>query len=66
MTPAPYIIVTAQSLDFLAVEVQLKIAAGYLPTGGPFNAGVYALPHTGISQAMVLNSCVPNQAKAKK
>jgi hypothetical protein len=54
MTLAPYIIVTATSLDHLAIEVQKKIELGYTPQGQPFNAGAYALPHVGISQAMVM------------
>lgn len=61
MTLAPYIIVTATSLDHLVIEVQKKMELGYVPQGQPFNAGAYTLPQVGISQAMVVRPLEPGE-----
>ncbi len=81
MTLAPYIIITAHSTAHLVIEVQKKMEIGYAPLGAPFNAGIYALPDSGISQAMITAAVVattttgggssiisekPQQQKAKR
>lgn len=49
----PYIILRATTLEALEQAVAGHMAAGYAPTGGPFNAGQFAPPHPTIAQAMV-------------
>ena len=59
MSQAPYILVTASSLAGLICEVQLEMAKGYEPCGGPFSAGAWLPPHGGLVQAMVLRPSTP-------
>lgn len=67
MTLAPYIIVSSSSLSGLVVEVQLKMAQGYKPAGGPFHVGPYNPPHGGLAQAMVHDGTFqPPATKAKR